>query len=127
MVPSSKVAKMNKNELIRPFDYRVINTLDHNGQKYVKSQHYIRRLNKAFDFNWNIEILEHWIVDDEVIVKIKFTTEGIVKQAFGAGQKKGRKTWGDVYKSAYTDAIKKVSATLGVGLDVYVKREPGNE
>jgi hypothetical protein len=92
---------------------------------YVEAHEYIRRLNQAFDGNWSFEIVKHEIGENEVIVVGKLVADGIVKMAFGGSDIKRKKETGEIIciaddlKAAATDAMKKASSFLGIGLHLY--------
>ena len=51
---------------------------------YVDIQLIIQRLNDAFDQLWSFKVIEHEILDNEVIVLGELSTCGITKQQFGS-------------------------------------------
>ncbi len=99
----------------------------HFGQtlSYVEAHEYVRRLNEAFGIAWNFEVLLHEVMDQEVLVLGKLTTNGFVKMAFGGSQITRAKESGeqvslaDDLKAAATDAYKKSCSFLGLGLHLY--------
>ena len=99
----------------------------HNGTRlcYVESWRVIERLNEALNHDWSFEILEHQVLDDEVLVKAELSCTGIRKQAFGSSSiTRSRDTNAavsivDDLKSAASDALKKAASLLGVGLEVF--------
>jgi hypothetical protein len=96
---------------------------------YVEGAEYIRRLNEAFDAEWSFEIVEHHIRETEVIVIGKLTAGTITKMAFGGSNitvsREGEIiSLADDLKAAATDALKKASSLLGVGLHLYSDGEP---
>ena len=92
---------------------------------YVEGHEYVKRLNDAFDGQWSFEIVSHEVNDSEVIVIGRLTAGGITKSAFGGCAVKRAKDTGEVIsladdlKAAATDALKKCSSLLGVGLHLY--------
>jgi len=95
---------------------------------YVSGHTVIQRLNDAFESVWSFEITAHEIHEDEVIVIGKLSAEGIIKTQFGSSRvTKARETGeivslADDLKSAATDALKKCSTLLGVGLHLYADK-----
>ena len=100
---------------------------------YVEHGYVTERLNLVFGFNWDFEIVDKQILEDEVIVEARLTVrtpggQTIVKTQFGgadikrhaSGAKNGRPlSIADDYKAAASDALKKCASLLGVGLDLY--------
>ena len=96
------------------------------------------RLNLVFGFNWDFEVTDKQILEDEVIVEAKLTVrtpggQTIVKTQFGgadikrhaSGAKNGRPlSIADDYKAAASDALKKCASLLGIGLDLYGRDRP---
>ena len=105
---------------------------------YVEHGYVTERLNLVFGFNWDFEVTDKQILDDEVIVEAKLTVrtpggQTIVKTQFGgadikrhaSGPKSGRPlSIADDYKAAASDALKKCASLLGVGLDLYGRDRP---
>lgn len=92
---------------------------------YIEGHSVISRLNEAFESDWSFSIIEHHILDEEVIVLGRLTAGEIVKEQFGSNKiTKDSETGrilclGDDLKSAATDSLKKCSSLLGVGLHLY--------
>ncbi len=100
---------------------------------YVEHGYVTERLNLVFGFNWDFDIVDKQILEDEVIVEAKLTVrtpkgQTIVKTQFGgadikrhtSGAKMGRPlSIADDYKAAGSDALKKCASLLGIGLDLY--------
>ena len=114
--------------LEQPFDPALIKTRPGSfGQElsYVEGVEYVRRLNEAYDGEWSFEIVTHQVNEHEVIVVGKLTAGGITKAAFGGCALKRHKDTGEIIsladdlKAAATDALKKASSFLGVGLHLY--------
>jgi len=114
--------------LEQPFDSSLIKSrpASYGGSlSYVEGHEYIKRLNEAFNGQWSFEIIKHEIDEHEVIVVGKLVAEGIVKMAFGGSDIKRKKETGEVIcladdlKAAATDALKKASSFLGLGLHLY--------
>jgi len=130
-----------KEILNRPFTAQIIKQRD--GQKgkklnYVETVHYIDRLNEAFNFQWNWEIVSEVILVHEVYCKGKLSVEiggkTVIKEAYGGKdltivdtydkqtrQVVGKKPFSiaDDLKSASSDALKKACSLLGIGLHLY--------
>ena len=117
---------MKKDILTRPFPAELIKQRQGQGGKmlsYVETHAVIARLNEGCDV-WSFEIVEHQILDEEVVVVAKLTADGIVKMSFG-GSSLTRSNDGrlvsvaDDLKSAGSDALKKAASLLGVALHLY--------
>lgn len=105
---------------------------------YVEHGYVTERLNLVFGFNWDFEVVDKQILEDEVIVEAKLTVrtpggQTIVKTQFGgadikrhaSGAKSGRPlSIADDYKAAASDALKKCASLLGIGLDLYGRDRP---
>jgi hypothetical protein len=105
---------------------------------YVEHGYVTERLNMVFGFNWDFEVVDKQILEDEVIVEAKLTVrtpggQTIVKTQFGgadikrhaSGAKNGRPlSIADDFKAAASDALKKCASLLGVGLDLYGRDRP---
>ena len=118
---------MNRQLLEEPFDKSLLKTRKGtfgNTFSYIEAQHFIRRLQEAFEGEWSFSIEEHTIRDNEVIIIGKLSAGGVTKMAFG-GSKITISREGEVVsiaddlKAAATDALKKASSLLGVGLHLY--------
>ncbi len=119
---------MNRDLLEKPFDPEQIkqregyfgDVLD-----YLEGPTVIQRLNEAFNGVWSFDIVEHRILDEEVVVLGKLSADGIVKTQFGKTKitrHRGTKqplSLGDDCKAAATDCLKKCATLLGVGLHLY--------
>jgi hypothetical protein len=98
---------------------------------YIEAPAVINRLNDAFDGAWSFDILEHHILQEEVLVLGRLTAEGITKTQFGNSQITRKKesgeiiSLGDDLKAAATDALKKAATLLGVGLHLYDEKNNG--
>lgn len=95
---------------------------------YVEGSAVIQRLNEALEGAWSFEIVEYHVHQElgEVLVLGKLTVEGVTKSQFGSSKltKKDRESGeilnlGDDLKAATTDALKKCSSLLGIGLYLY--------
>jgi hypothetical protein len=105
---------------------------------YVEHGYVTERLNLVFGFNWDFEVTDKQILEDEVIVEARLTVrtpggQTIVKTQFGgaeikrhaSGAKSGRPlSIADDYKAAASDALKKCASLLGIGLDLYGRDRP---
>ncbi len=117
---------MNPSILRQPFPPEVIKQRQGQGGKvlsYVETHTVIARLNEGCDC-WSFEIIEHQVLEDEVVVVGKLVADGVTKMAFG-GSSLTRDRAGkclsvaDDLKSAGSDALKKAASLLGVGLEMY--------
>jgi hypothetical protein len=105
---------------------------------YVEHGYVTERLNLVFGFNWDFEVVDKQILEDEVIVEARLTVrtpngQTIVKTQFGgadikrhsSGARSGRPvSIADDYKAAASDALKKCASLLGIGLDLYGRDRP---
>lgn len=105
---------------------------------YVEHGYVTERLNLVFGFNWDFEIVDKQILEDEVVVEARLTVrtpggQTIVKTQFGgadikrhsSGPKSGRPlSIADDFKAAGSDALKKCASLLGIGLDLYGRDRP---
>ena len=114
--------------LEEPFDDKLIRTRrGRHGKElsYVPAHEYVRRLNDAFDAAWDFEVVQHQVLQDEVVVLGKLTAGGVTKTAFGGSAITRSKEDGtalsvsDDLKSAASDALKKACSLLGIGLHLY--------
>lgn len=94
---------------------------------YIEGHAVIQRLNDALEGMWSFEIINHQINEKEVLVIGKLTVGNIVKMQFGSSQITKAKQSGEILsiaddlKAATTDALKKCSTQIGVGLYLYGK------
>ena len=92
---------------------------------YAEVHNYIARLNEAFGGDWSFEIVEHQILEGEVMVLGKLTAGSIHKSAFGCSSitttrdSGERVSVGHDLKAAASDALKKCCSLLGLGLHLY--------
>lgn len=120
---------MNRELLEKPFEPEQIKQREGtygSVLEYVPGHVIIQRLNDAFEGNWSFEILKHEVIEkDEVIVLGKLSAENVVKTQFGSSKITRAKETGEIvsladdFKAAATDALKKTSTLLGVGLHLY--------
>lgn len=104
-----------------PFDRALIQSKPGPGGKrlnFVAHQHYVRKLNEIFAGEWSFDIIEHTVEESEVVVLGRLTAGGVVKTAFGGADRKGT-SLGDTLKSAASDALKKASSLMGIGIHLY--------
>jgi hypothetical protein len=98
---------------------------------YVEGHTVIQRLNEALEGEWSFEIMHHEVREEEVLVVGKLSAGAIVKMAFGGSQVTREResgsvvSLGDDLKAAATDALKKCSTFLGVGLHLYADKPIG--
>lgn len=136
-IPEQKSLEEN---LIRPFPKENLKTRKGRSGKlltYLETADVIERLNEAFSFKWSWKILSHEVRDRQVFCKGRLTVnidgETVVKEAFGSqeieylkGTEKPVNEMGDDLKSACSDALKKASSLLGIGLYLYRKGNGNN-
>lgn len=103
--------------------------------KYIKGAEVIHRLNEVFSGEWSLEIKDVITEKDDILVHVRLTVPNefdsekvIIKEQFGSstlkrydsGPRKGQVVdYGNAFKSATTDGIKKAASLLGVGLYLY--------
>lgn len=113
--------------LERPFPPELIrHRPGRNGEDvtYLEAHLIIGRLNEAFGGEWSFNIESHQVLDHEVVVLGTLAAGAVTKSAFGSSSitrtRDGGKpvSIGDDLKSAATDALKKGSTLLGVGLNL---------
>ena len=117
---------MNKALLTRPFELQQLKQRPGQHGKtlsYVDVAAVIARLNEACDA-WSFEVVEHQVLDAEVIVLGRLTADGVIKCAFGGTSitldKSGEvMSVADDLKAASSDSLKKCASLLGVGLELY--------
>ena len=119
---------MKRDVLTRPFAPEQIKQREGQAGKllnYIEAHSVIARLNEACgEDGWSFEIVEHNILDEEVIVVAKLTAGTVTKMAFGgSGVTRSRDglpiSIADDLKAAGSDALKKAASLLGVGLHLY--------
>lgn len=117
---------MKKDVLTRPFPPELVKQRQGQGGKmlsYLETHSVIARLNEGCDA-WSFEIVEHQILDEEVVVIGKLTADGVTKMAFGGSSitrdREGRPvSIADDAKASASDCLKKAASLLGVGLELY--------
>jgi hypothetical protein len=127
---------MNRQLLNQPFNAHEIRQREGSNGKildYVEGHVVVARLNDALDGEWSFEVIDYGIdsENDEVRCLGKLTAGNVVKMQFGSSaitrNRKDNKpvSIGDDLKASATDALKKASTLLGVGLSLYSgKTEP---
>ena len=106
---------------------------------YIEGHAVIQRLNEAFESDWSFSVVEHHILDDEVVVLGRLQISDLLKEQFGSSNitrdaSTGKTLClGDDLKAAATDALKKCATLIGVGLCLYgessaiQKRKPSSK
>ena len=106
---------------------------------YIEGHAVISRLNDAFESDWSFTVIEHHILDDEVVVLGRLQVTDLLKEQFGSSNitrdaSTGKTLClGDDLKAAATDALKKCATLIGVGLSLYSepaapqKRKPASK
>ena len=94
------------------------------GFDYVSVGDVIRRMNNVLGTNgWSSHIVSTERIDNEIVatVQVTATIDGktVIRDGNG-GANKNANGWGDTYKSATSDALKKACQSLGVGLHLAV-------
>ena len=120
---------MNNDILRRPFPPELIKQREgQNGKmlSYLETHVVIGRLNEGCDA-WSFEVVEHHLYKVEVVVVGKLTADGVVKMAFGGSaitlNNAGKVvSLADDLKAAASDALKKAASMLGVGLELYARK-----
>lgn len=125
----NKVAynKINLELLEKPFPEEEVkqrNTYYGKILDYLEAPSVIKRLNQAFNGEWSFRIIDHKILDHEVVVLGSLRTGYITKQQFGTSKihnngKPEESSLGDDLKAASSDALKKCATMFGVGLYLY--------
>ena len=114
--------------LERPFPQELFKQRQGPGGKtftYVEIQHYVDRLNLAFDGAWSFEVTRREQVDDQLLVEGRLTAAGVVKTGLGGATVTRRRDDGnmvglaDDYKKAEADALKRCCRLLGIGGHLY--------
>ncbi len=117
---------MKKDVLTRPFPLELVRQREGQGGKtlnYIETHNVVARLNEGCD-QWSFEIVEHQVLEEEVVVVARLIADGITKMAFGGSSitrdRAGRQvSIADDLKAAGSDALKKAASLLGVGLELY--------
>ncbi len=120
--------RLNLEALTKPFEEERIQQRKGRFGKmldYVGSHYVIERLNQAMEGYWSFRIVEHLILEDEVIVLGELSSHGITHQQFGSSSiTRGKQdnqpvSIGDDLKGAASDCLKKCATQFGVGLHLY--------
>jgi len=95
--------------------------------KYIKTRYVLDRLNQVFEGRWSAQVINHQIVDNEVLLWIRLTVVGEDKieysqDGFGSARRFDKIDIGNTYKSAKSKAIKDAVKAWGIGLFI---EEPG--
>ncbi|MBI4553800.1 MAG: hypothetical protein HY710_16155 [Candidatus Latescibacteria bacterium] len=96
---------------------------------YLETHTVIARLNETFGGLWSFKILDHKLLEDDVVVLGELTAEGVTKQQFGTcelrqeGDEGVVLSMGDALKAAASDALKKAATLFGIGLHLYHSAE----
>ncbi len=122
---SSRMEKLDQqNILIRPFPQTEIkHRKGYNGKQlaYIETHNVIERLNEAFNFQWSWQIIDYTVEEKQVycrgMLTVSIDDQTVVKEGFGGKARSGE--IGDDLKSASSDALKKASSLLGIGLHLY--------
>jgi len=131
--------------LTRPFQQELIKYrrgFNNKQLAYVETIHYINRLNEAFNYQWDWQVINYTVTDDQVYCQGRLTVEIngklINKESFGGKditmvdvydkvtrQITGKKALSiaDDLKSASSDALKKAASLLGIGLHLYMSQQ----
>ena len=108
--------------LSRPFtDIKTRPGRNGQGIQYVEGHQVVHRLNEALSGDWSFRVLEHEVMEQEVLVLVELRHGEVIKHAFGGSEltrtRDGKVvSIADDLKSAATDALKKAATLLGVGL-----------
>lgn len=129
--------KLNREALEKPFDQ--VKYRDGRGGKrfaYLEGYQVVQRIDQVFDGQYDFHVIKWEQVGTEVIVHAAITVQledGAVirKENIGSAEIQADRTtgelkdFGDSYKSAVTDAFKRIAAFgFGVGLYLYAGDEP---
>ena len=124
-----KIEKSPVSQILE-YKFRSDQVRSRNGLEYVESAAVIQRLNDAFGHDgWSFEIVEQKTVEEEVITRGRLTIYGadgeIIKEQMGSHSfARSRESndilsRGDTMKASATDALKKCSSLLGIGLHLH--------
>ena len=115
--------------LMRPFsDIRTRPGRNGGSISYIEGHAIVQRLNEALGGDWSFRVLEHQVLEQEVLVLVELRAGEVIKHAFGGSEltrtREGKVvSVADDLKSAATDALKKAATLLGVGLYLYGPEE----
>lgn len=123
-----KVEKAPTTQILE-YKFRPDQIRNRNGLSYLESAAVIQRLNDAFGTAWNFQVVEQKTIEDEVITLGKLTIHGAekdtIREQYGSHSfARGRESneilsRGDTMKASATDALKKCSSLLGIGLHLH--------
>lgn len=124
--PRSAEMKAVIEVLTKKFDDDKILSRKGQGNKtfnYVKAQEYIVKLNEAFGVAWGVEVKEHFLVNNQVVMCVSITVtnpdnnDTYIRDGWGShplGQDVGNS-----FKSAYSKAFTKAASMVGAGLHLW--------
>jgi len=127
------------NELAKPFNLKEREGLGGKRFKYVASGDIIERMNTVFHGNWNVELIDSNVIEEQLLVLVRvsvrdeetgsiFYHDGYASYPifrFTSGQNKGKVIdIGNSYRSAMTKAIKTACSRWGVALFLEITTEP---
>jgi len=140
--------------LKRPLEPSMIKQRSINSGKvtlnYIEGHTVIDILNKAFNYNWNFEVVNVYFTKSDRYEKKKYNSKEIlyteepksiiivhgrltvpnlgIREGFGTKISLGdASTQESTIKSASTDALKKCATLLGIGIELYRDEEPEKE
>lgn len=118
----TKISEETK-ALLKPFPKESIKKRPGSGRmqlSYISQGDCNMRLLEVWDNDWMFEVLEHYNIGSEVVVKCQLTSPaGRIRQNYGSAVKKGNQEIGDVFKTAASDGLKKCASMFGVALHLY--------
>jgi hypothetical protein len=115
--------------LSRPFaEIRTRPGRSGHAMSYIEGHQVVLRLNEALAGDWSFKVLQHQVLEDEVVVLGELRAGEVVKQAFGGSEvtrtRDGKVvSLADDLKAAATDSLKKAATLLGVGLRLHGAEE----
>lgn len=91
---------------------------------YVQAQEFIVKLNEIFGVAWSSEIVQHFLVNNQVVfwVRITYPNPDNPEQLFYKDGIDGHPLSGDVgnaFKSGYLKAFRKAAAQIGMGIHLW--------
>lgn len=95
---------------------------------YISADLVIELLNEAFDRSWSTKILSSEVHDNTVVIGLELSVPDenghpVVKQQFGSCDVGRGMGFGEAFKGAASDALKKAATLLGLGLELYHDEE----
>lgn len=113
--------------LTRPFDKNLIKhrrANDGTQLVYVEINHYIGRLDEAFQHDWSYELTRREIVGEQVIVEVRLTAAGLVKTGLDGvtitRENGAAVSIADDAKRAEAGALRRACRLFGIGEHLYV-------